>query len=159
LLVLGVFGEFGIFGYTLFARRNIPLDPLPLRFYERIILDGTPVRTYCTTGCIDRLTAQRMGIALLHGNNPIQFTEFVRYLKDAGRYRESAYHPILPPYTAFSSMPQPSAELLGQTATKFVVSPYELDDPLFILEMQEGNWRLYENRAPLAEFKDHHFEL
>ena len=121
--------------------------------------EGTLVRAYCTTGCLDRLTAHRMGIALLGGNNPIQLKSFVEYLQMAGGYKEQGYHPILPPYTVFNQLPQPNAELSAQTATKFVVSPYELMDNNLKLIDQEGDYRLYLNFVSTSEFKDHYFKL
>lgn len=134
-------------------------DPVPARFYRQMAAAGTLVRAYCTTGCLDRLTAQRMGIALLGGNNPIQLKSFVEYLQQAGGYKEQGYHPILPPYTVFNQRPQPDAEILGQTATKFVVSPYEFIDPNFSLIDQERNLRLYENKAGIMPFSEHYFSI
>ena len=158
VLAILVLVEFIWFDWRIFSRREIVLDPVPKRFYRQMATEGIPVRAYCTTGCLDRLTAQRMEIALLGGNNPIQLLEFVDYLQRAGGYREAGYHPILPPYTVFNQRPQPNAELLGKTATKFVVSPYELTGNNFGLMDQEGNFRLYQNTVKIS-VKDHYFEV
>jgi hypothetical protein len=135
------------------------LDQVPVDFYQIMASSGKPVRAYCTTGCLNRFKAQESGIAILGGNNPVQLTSFVNYLQKAGGYMETGYFPILPPYTVFSQQPQPNAELLAQTATKFVVSPYELKDNNLKLVDQEGKFRLYRNDAKMIESKDHHFEL
>lgn len=158
LILLAMTGEFGIFGYKIFSRRIIPKDPLPIRFYQHIA-EKTPVRAYCTTGCLDRLTAQKHGIALLGGNNPIQLTAFVRYLEQAGKYQENSYHPILPPYTVFLSKPQPDAVLLGKTSTQFIISPYKLTDNFLVQVDQEGEYRLYESKADIMSYRDHYFSL
>jgi hypothetical protein len=147
------------FDWRIFSRREIISDPVQMRFYRQMAETGTRVRAYCTTGCLDRLTAQKMGIALLGGNNPVQMTQFVNYLQTAGGYKETGYFPILPPYTVFNQQPQPDAELLGQTATKFVISPYELKDDKLKLIDQEQDYRLYQNMVGLAEYKDHYFSL
>ncbi len=151
--------EFGWFDWKIFVRREIVLDQVPVDFYQIMASSGKPVRAYCTTGCLDRLKAQELGIAVLGGNNPIQLTEFVNYLQKAGGYEESGYYPILPPYAVFSQQPQPDAELLAQTATKFVISPYELKDDKLKLIDQEQDYRLYQNTVDLTEYKDHYFSL
>ena len=150
--------EFIWFDWRIFNRREVVEDPVPKRFYRQMAMGGVMARAYCTTGCLDRLTAQRMGIALLGGNNPIQLKSFVEYLQAAGGYKETGYHPILPPYTVFNQQPQPDAELLGKTAVKFVVSTFELRDNNLKLIDQEGEYRLYRNDAKM-EVKDHYFEL
>ena len=157
--ILGVLIEFGIFDYGVFSRREIPKDLVPARFYRQMAVGGIPVRAYCTTGCLDRLTAQNMGITLLGGNNPIQLTEFVRYLEKSGGYREPTYHPILPPYTTFSQRPQPSAELLAKTSTAYVVSPYALADTALVAIDDGGGFILYRNAASQDPWRDHYFEL
>jgi hypothetical protein len=157
--ILVILAEFGIFGREIFNRRRAAADPVPARFYRQMAAEEIPVRAYCTTGCLDRLTAQRMGIALLGGNNPIQLKSFVEYLQAAGGYRETDYHPILPPYTVFNQQPQPNAELLGKTTTKFVVSPYELKDNNLKLIDRGGEYRLYRNESKMSAARDYHFEL
>lgn len=148
-----------LFAGQLFARRVISIDDVPESFYARIVQNGVPVRAYCTTGCIDRLKAQQMGIAILGGNNPIQLTRFVEYLQKTAGYKELSYHPILPPYTVFNLMPQPDAELLGETSTRFVVSPYELIDTRLAFVAQEGKYRLYGNTTAIMPYSDHYFPL
>ena len=154
-----ILAEFIWFDWKIFVRREIVLDKVPIGFYQIMASSGKSVRAYCTTGCLDRLTAQKMGIAVLGGNNPVQLTSFVNYLQKAGGYTETGYFPILPPYTIFSQQPQPNAELMAQTATKFVISPYELKDDKLKLIDQEQDYRLYQNIADLAEYKDHYFSL
>lgn len=151
--------EYLWFAHGLFARRHIVQNKLPDRFYARITAEGAPVRAYCTTGCLDRLTAQTHRIALLEGNNPVQLRSFVGYLEDAGGYRESSYHPILPPYTVFQQRPQPNAQLLAETATKFVVSSYPLADPFFLQIDEQDDYRLYRNTAAIMPYSDHYFRL
>jgi len=151
--------EFAYFDYGIFSRRQVIQDDVPFRFYQTMVPEGPLIRAYCTTGCLNRLKTQELGIAILGGNNPVQLTSFVNYLQKAGGYTETSYFPILPPYTVFSQQPQPNAELLAQTATKFVVSPYELRDNNLKLVDQEGKFRLYRNDAKMIESKDHHFEL
>ena len=151
--------EFAWFDWKIFSRREIASDRIPMSFYQQIAVKGTQIRAYCTTGCLDRLTAQKMGIELLGGNNPVQLKEFVNYLQKAGGYTETGYFPILPPYTVFDQQPQPDAELLAQTATKFVVSPYELKDDKLKLIDQEQDYRLYQNTVDSVEYKDHYFSF
>lgn len=158
-LAVLVLADFGGFDLKIFKRREVKVDNLPESIYREIIKEGIPVRAYCTTGCLNRLKAQRTGIALLGGNNPIQLTEFVNYLQKAGGYRENSYYPILPPYTVFNEQSQPNAELLGQTATKFVISPYKLSDQDFRLIINESGYYLYKNMGDMAEYKDHYFNL
>lgn len=146
--------EFGLFDWTIFSRREIVPDHVPMSFYQQIAGEGTQVRAYCTTGCLDRLTAQKMGIAILGGNNPVQLKEFVNYLQKAGRYMETGYFPILPPYTVFNQQPQPDAELMAQTNTKFVVSSYKLTDENFELIDQQENFKLYRNKLEATEMKN-----
>ena len=62
--------EFAWFDWKIFSRREIASDRIPMSFYQQIAVKGTQIRAYCTTGCLDRLTAQKMGIELLGGNNP-----------------------------------------------------------------------------------------
>ncbi|GEM_PF-5641690 len=159
VLAIAILLEFAYFDYGIFSRRQAIKDDVPFRFYQTMASEGILTRIYCTTGCLDRLTAQKMGIALLGGNNPVQLTSFVNYLQKAGGYTEAAYFPILPPYTVFDQQPQPNAELLGLTATKFVISPYELTDRNFELKDQYGEYRLYLNTVKLMETKDHYFNL
>ena len=151
--------EFIWFDWRIFNRREIAVDPVSKRFYRQMVAEEAPVRAYCTLGCLDRLTAQKMGIALLGGNNPIQLTEFVRYLEKSGGYREPTYHPILPPYTTFSQRPQPSAELLAKTSTAYVVSPYALADTALVAIDDGGGFILYRNAASQDPWRDHYFEL
>lgn len=151
--------EMGIFDWRIFERRKIVKDTVPESFYQRMVKDGISARVYCTTGCIDRLKAQNMEIALIGGNNPIQLTEFVNYLQKAGGYQEKSYHPILPPYTVFDQQPQPSAELLGQTSTRYVVSSYDLEDTKLELIDEKNGYRLYENKAAIMPFSDHYFSV
>jgi len=154
-----ILAEFIWFDWKIFVRREIVLDKVPIGFYQIMASSGKSVRAYCTTGCLDRLTAQKMGIAVLGGNNPVQLTSFVNYLQKVGGYTETGYFPILPPYTVFNQQPQPNAEELAKTATKFIVSPYELKDDNLELVDQEGKFRLYRNDAKMIQFKDHYFEL
>lgn len=151
--------EFFVFGVGLFSRRVVDVTTVPMRFYETMAASGAPVLAYCTTGCLDRLTAQRHGIALLGGNNPMQLRSFVEYLERAGGYHEPEYHPILPPYTTFSAKPQPNALLLGQTGTKFVVSPYQLTDPQLVMVDRTDDWLLYVNQAAIMPFSEHYFSV
>ena len=151
--------EFVYFDYGIFSRRQVIQDDVPFKFYQTMSLSGKPIRAYCTTGCLNRFKAQESGIAILGGNNPVQLISFVNYLQKAGGYMETGYFPILPPYTVFSQQPQPDAELLAQTATKFVVSPYELKDDKLKLIDQEQDYRLYQNTVDLTEYKDHYFSL
>lgn len=158
-LAIVILLEYAYFDYGIFSRRQMVKNEVPYRFYQTMASAGNKVRAYCTTGCLDRLTAQKMGIALLDGNNPIQLTEFVNYLQKAGGYTETSYFPILPPYPVFNQQPQPNAELLELTATRFVISSYELTDRNFELKDQYGEYRLYLNTVKLMETKDHYFNL
>lgn len=160
MLALLILFENLFFGCKLFERRKIIKDNTPESFYQEIVKKGTPVRVYCTSGCLDRLKAQKMGIALLHGNNPIQLAEFVNYLSKAGGYQENSYYPILPPYTVFNQKPQPNAEILAQTDTKFVVSPYKLTDQNLEQIDSDNGYFLYEDKlVKLNKFKNHYFKL
>ncbi|MBI5357131.1 hypothetical protein HZB78_06005 [Candidatus Collierbacteria bacterium] len=158
-IVIAILLEFAYFDRGIFSRRQAIKDDIPFRFYQTMASVGSLTRVYCAIGCLDRLTAQKMGIALLGGNNPIQLTRFVNYLQKAGGFTEKDYFPILPPYSVFNQQPQPSAELLAQTATKFIISPYEPKDDKLKLIDREQDFRLYLNTADLAEYKDHYFNL
>lgn len=159
VLALLIIGEFAYFANGLFTRRIVPEQGVPLRFYEEMSSQSAPVRAYCTTGCLGRLTAQKNGIAILGGNNPVQLTEFVNYLQHAGGYNESGYYPILPPYTTFSRQPQPNAKLLAKTSTSFVISPYRLIDKNLMEIDKDGDYFLYRNTVELAPWQDHYFNL
>ena len=159
VVAIAILLEYAYFDYGIFSRRQVVKDAVPYRLYQIIETERSLTRAYCTTGCLDRLTAQKMGIALLGGNNPIQLTEFVNYLQKAGGYTETAYFPTLPPYTVFDRQPQPNSELLGQTVTRFVISPYELTDRNLELKDQFGEYRLYLNTVKPMETKDHYFNL
>ena len=149
LAIIGL-GELLVLNNQIFSRPVQP-DQLPEYFYEIIQRDpGKNFRVYCTTGCFSLRRLGELSINSLAGNNPVQLKTSTQAIADAAGYTYSGYIPILPPYPVFDSQPQPNSMKMANLTTKYIASPYQLNDLGFKLVDQQGEFFLYLNQHQLS---------
>lgn len=119
--------------------------------YQFLKKDSERFRIYCTTGCLSIKEAVKIGKPVLGGNNPVQLKDYVNFVSRAAGYQYDKYIPILPPYEVFPQKPQPDAELLGLLNTKYVLSPYPLEDKGLLLKEKMDEILIYENEKVLGQ--------
>jgi hypothetical protein len=109
------------------------------KLYEYLSQDKDLFRTYCTSYCFNPQQFFANKLQLLNGETPLQQTNSVNILQDAGNYDYSSFAVIFPPYQAWQVQdpPQPNSEVLKKANVKYVTSTYELNGFQFIEKYQD----------------------
>lgn len=129
------------------------LDSIPkLNFsnqaiYQFLQNDPDLYRVYCTTNCFNPQMLTNYQVQILNGENPVQQTEVVDFLQEAGNYKWDNYAVIFPPYQVWQTdnPPIPNATLLGEANVKYVASTYPLNSKDFVFLEKFENIFLYSN--------------
>lgn len=141
--------------------RGPNLDYSNNKLYEYLNQDKDLFRTYCTSYCFNPQQAFTNKLQLLNGETPLQQTNSVKVLEEAGNYNYEHFSVIFPPYHVWQVQdpPQPNADLLGKANVKYIASTYELNDFQFIGKFQDILLYKNENYKPRFYFENASQEL
>lgn len=126
------------------------------KLYEYLSQDKSLFRTYCTSYCFNAQQAFSNKLQLLNGETPLQQTNSVKILEEAGNYNFNHFAVIFPPYQIWQvqNPPQPNADILTKANVKYLASTYELNDFRFIDKFQDVLLYKNENYKPRYYFEN-----
>lgn len=124
--------------------------------YQYLKNNNGKFRVFCPNRCIPQQKAAEEGLELVEGYNTLLPTNYYKHMWQLAGSYWNYYTLSLPPIGSYTfERLQPNAKSLGEYNTKYVISPYELNDPDFKLEKKSDNFFIYKNSAflPRAYFK------
>ncbi|MBI4316559.1 MAG: hypothetical protein HY679_11540 [Chloroflexi bacterium] len=106
-------------------------------------------RVYSPSFSVPPLDTARLGLEQADGVNPLQLSDTVAFMTRATGVASGGYSVTVPPFlgdvATANAAAVPDAGLLGELNVRFVVSEFDLRGGGFILRMQIGRTRIYEN--------------
>lgn len=126
------------------------------KLFEYLSQDKDIFRVYCTSYCFNPQQAFANKLQLLNGETPLQQTNSVKILEEAGNYNYEHFNVIFPPYQIWQvpEPPQPNADMLAKTNVKYIASTYELNNFRFIAKFQDVLLYKNENFKPRYYFEN-----
>lgn len=137
--------------YFVFTNYNLLSNPI----YKDIPKDGS--RVYCLNNCLLEPYTLSNGLQLSSGAEVVLLTNYYDFMKSAGGYNFNSYSLSIPPYQVFDSngiyfeKQNPNPNLLGITNTKYIVSPYPLNNSNLRLFKNTFDQYIYENLSYLPK--------
>lgn len=120
----------------------------PEEVYDFLQKDEARFRVFCTTRCFSQQEAAKAGLELVEGYNTFQQLNYFKHSWQLMGGFWNYYTLAVPPIGAYKfEKLQPSAASLGEYNTKYVISPYELEDKNFVLKKQVNGYFVYLNEA------------
>lgn len=118
----------------------------PAEGYQFLQEDQGLYRVFCVTRCIPQKEAAIHNLELIEGYNTIQQINFYQQAWQLTGSYWNYYTLSIPPLGTYTfDKPQPDPVSLGAFNTKYIVSPYKLDNPNFILERKVDDYSIYRN--------------
>ncbi len=142
-------------GYIkIFSIKN--LDFSNDKLYAYLKQDKDLFRVYCTTYCFNPQQAFENKLQLLNGETPLQQTNSVKILEEAGNYNYEHFTVIFPPYQVWQvqNPPQPNADALAKANVKYVASTYKLNNFRYIEKFNDIFLYKNENYKPRFYFEN-----
>lgn len=126
------------------------------KLYEYLSQDKSLFRTYCTSYCFNPQQAFVNKLQLLNGETPLQQTNSVKILGEAGNYNYNHFSVIFPPYQVWQvkEPPQPNADFLAKANVGYVASTYQLNNFQFIGKFKDVLLYKNENYKPRFYFEN-----
>lgn len=117
--------------------------------YQYLSSDKDLFRVYCTTYCFNPQQLTKYNIQLLNGETPIQQSQFINFLEQAGGYNPQKFSVIFPPYNAWlnPNPPKPNKVLLTEANVKYIASTYPLEIENFSYMDKFNNIYIYKNES------------
>lgn len=126
-----------------------PVDPqktFPAEGYQFLQKDSGLYRVFCVTRCIPQKEAAIHNLQLIEGYSTIQQINFYKQAWQLTGSYWNYYTLSIPPTGTYTfDRPQPDPESLGAFNAKYIISPYKLYNPNFILERKVDNYLIYRN--------------
>lgn len=135
-----------------------PQDRLaPADVYQFLKQDQQRFRVFCLNRCLSQQQSAKAELELIEGYNTLQQKNYVQQAWQFSGGFWNYYTLSLPPiglYTFGKLKPDPVS--LGLYNTKYIISPYQLEENFLILEKQISNYFIYKNNLfqPRAYFVD-----
>lgn len=124
--------------------------------YNSISSDKELYRIYCTTRCISQKDAAIQNLQLVDGYNTLQQHNFYKQAWQLTGGYWNYYTLSIPPIGLYTfDKLEPDDEALGKFNTKYIISPYSLQNPNLKLVQYSNNYYIYINESflPRAYFQ------
>lgn len=126
--------------------KPIASNNTPTQIYEYLKQDPEHFRIFCTNRCLSQKQAAIYNLELIDGYNTLQQTNYYQQSWQLMGGYWNYYTLSIPPIGSYTfEQHQPDPISLGNFNTKYVVSPYKLTNPNFVLEKTFGNYYIYIN--------------
>jgi hypothetical protein len=107
-------------------------------------------RVYSPSYSLPQQTAQRAGLELADGVDPLQLQSYVSFMTSATGVPQAGYSVTLPPFSngdpaVDNAAYHPDPQALGLLNVRYLVSAFNLNDPNLKLLETLGGTRIYEN--------------
>jgi hypothetical protein len=107
-------------------------------------------RVYSPSYSLPQQTAQKAGLELADGVDPLQLSSYVTFMNVASGVPPAGYSVTLPPFAngdpeSDNAAYHPDPQWLGLLNVRYVASAFDLDDPDLKLLEKLGGTRIYEN--------------
>jgi hypothetical protein len=151
LLLLFTVLDLGVFDRQAFSPRSsqdVQADGLPAaQFLAR---QPGIFRVYSPSYSLPQQTAQKAGLELADGVDPLQLSSYVTFMNTASGVPPAGYSVTLPPFAngdppSDNAVYHPDPQLLGLLNVRYVASAFDLYDPQLKLLENLGGTRIYEN--------------
>lgn len=144
---------------------KVAVSDVPLALYQFLAADQDRFRVTCLTHCLSQKEIAKIGKELVDGYNTLQLRNYYEHsiqLYDVWFFNR--YTLVIPPFEIFQTRQiHPNGQRLGLINTKYIISPYPLDNNA-ILHLSQvgqfGRYLIYKNNdyLPRSYFvKDGHF--
>lgn len=152
LLILVAFiaiAEFISLSYSRLYTPVVKIDKFAApEVYEYLKNDPEKFRVFCVNRCLSQKEATLANLELIDGYNTIQQINFYKQAWQLTGAYWNYYTLSIPPIGTYTfEKPQPDPVSLGEFNTKYVISPYKLENKSFILEKKFGDYLVYKNTA------------
>lgn len=131
------------------ARLFKPIPPqekiVPQKIYEFLKQDRDKYRVFCLTRCIPQQEAAIFNLELVEGYNTLQQINYYKHMWQLSGGYWDYYTLALPPMGAKFLKLNPDAASLGLYNTKYIISPYILENINFTLVEKIGDFFVYQN--------------
>lgn len=129
----------------------------PGEIYQFLQQDPSRYRVFCLTRCLAQQDAALHQLELVEGYNTLQQMNYYQHMWQLSGGYWNYYTLALPPiglYKFTRLIPDPVS--LGEYNTKYIISPYPLDNPQLRLAKKINQFFIYQNQAvlPRAYFKN-----
>ena len=147
IFIFAVLVELLLFSWT---KLSTPIvdnsNQAPIAILEFIKKDRQQFRVFCINRCISQKDAAINNLELIEGYNTLIQKNYYQQSWQLTNSYWSYYSLSLPPFgiIQFTKI-RPDAKSLGEYNTKYIVSPYQLNDNYLKLIQQSGNYYLYKN--------------
>jgi|WetSurSiteA1Bulk_404760.scaffolds.fasta_scaffold02850_2 hypothetical protein len=153
--------ELTFVSYSKLIKAGHPQNFVPEQLINIIKNDKGLFRVFCLNRCIPQNIAATNNIQLVEGYSTIQQYNYYRQMWQFTNNYWNYYTLSLPPIGLYTfSTIKPDAKALGEFNTKYVISPYPLDNPNFQLAAKEDSYLLYLNKLFLPRtylLKNNHY--
>lgn len=122
------------------------IDDTPLAVINYLKNDRDLYRVFCVTRCLPQSKTSESSIELIEGYNTIQqYNYYKQSWQLMGNYW-NYYTLAIPPFgiTKYEKI-KPDANSLGEFNTKYIISPYVLEDKNLKLDQKINNYFIYQN--------------
>ncbi|MEK7526477.1 MAG: hypothetical protein AAB546_03285 [Patescibacteria group bacterium] len=135
-----------LLSYKYIQKPVTPRQDIPQQIYELLAADNDHFRVYCLSRCIPQKQAALRKLELVEGYSTLTQLNYYKHSWSLTGGHWDYYSLLTPPLGLylFTNL-QPSAELLGDYSTKYVISPYILNDKNFSLINKFDDYYVYSN--------------
>jgi hypothetical protein len=151
LLFLFTMLDLGVFDRRAFAPRSsqeVQADGLPAAQF--LAQQPGVFRVYSPSYSLPQQTAQKSGLELADGVDPLQLSAYVAFMERASGVPPAGYSVTLPPYASGdprqdNAAYHPDPQQLGLLNVRYIASAFDLADPNLKLLKNLNGTRIYEN--------------
>jgi hypothetical protein len=151
LLFLFTMLDLGVFDRQAFAPRSAPAVQEQGLAAARFLAQQPGVfRVYSPSYSLPQHTAQKAGLELADGVDPLQLNSYAAFMSAASGVPQSGYSVTLPPYAhgdpaVDNAAYHPDLLSLGLLNVRYIASAFDLDDPSLKLLQTLNGTRIYAN--------------
>lgn len=147
ILVILTIGELIALSWTRLEKPIINQDKMvPASVFEFLKNDPGQFRVFCVTRCLSQKDIAIYNLQTIEGYGTIYQKNYYDQFIQLSQVYWDKYTSTLPPISVYKFQEiQPIATELSGFNVKYVISPFKLKDPNFILKKNEGGYLIYEN--------------
>lgn len=142
-------------------------DKAPKGVYEYLRKDQSLFRVYCTTRCLTQKESTVYGLELIDGYSTLIQKNYDSHALQLTGGQWNYYTLSIPPIGDYTKGKlHPNIKSLGQYNTKYIISPYEIEDINLVLDTKIDKYLIYKNTlfeprspAPIIKYSPNEIKI